>query len=180
MNLYVCDDSNFDMTLSWTMQSLPKSLLWNTYPSPAAVNVTADSSQLHPSLGIVLGPRKQIYPKLAPSRVPMTCWCRDTKALPLILIWNHSARPSQLQLTHIVSWVSVATAFGVRFSLCMVPPHCLKGCLQRELTQCSACSSPLRGPNLRYFYIEILWGNISEWWNSWISQILSIWLILNE
>lgn len=116
----------------WIMQSLLKSLFWCAYPSPAAVTLAADSSQLHPSLGIVLGPRKQTHPKLAP---PGSQWLADegiqrpTHLLPFGTSLKGrppSSAKSQWHL-HLQSDSPPSTP--------TLLPHFPKGCLQTKLAQ---------------------------------------------
>lgn len=44
--------------------------------------------------------------QISPSRGPMTCWRRNTKAHLLTLIWNPSERPALPLLPHIITRVS--------------------------------------------------------------------------
>lgn len=123
----------------WIMQSLPKSLLWSAYPSPAAVTPAADSSQLHPSLGIVLGPRKQTHPKLAP---PGSQWLADegiqrpTHLLPFgTTLKGHPTSSAKSQWHLHLQSNSPPLPLPAPPPPRPLPPHFPKGCLQTELTQ---------------------------------------------
>lgn len=148
----------------WIMQSLPKSLLWSTYPSPAAVTPAADSSQLHPSLGIVLGPRKQTHPKLAP---PGSQWLADegiqrpTHLLPFGTTLKGHPTSSAKSQWHLHLQSDTPSLPPQPFPLTF-----RKGVSrQNSPNKHSACSSALRvcfqQPNLRSFYVKIWQGNIS-------------------
>lgn len=99
-----------------------KSLLRSPDPSPSCQDVMADSSQLHPSLGIVLGPRKQSHPKLAPPGAGDLLML-GYKGPPTYLPLEPLRKASPAQASPRIKPGPVGSTFRARFSLCeLFPP----------------------------------------------------------